>query len=154
MVEHRPILEGIIDGMNAGDYSLYDRYFTEDYVDEFPQSGEVVRGRANARWIVENYPGSSETGRAVDRTALRSQASDEMKVVAPTYAIVRLEGRGSEGTAAFRARYPDGSLWWIVVLYQLRGNRICRSTTFYAADFTAPEWRAAHVEHLPRQDAS
>jgi hypothetical protein len=151
MVDHRPMLEGIIDSMNAGDYSFYDRYFTEDFVDEMPQSGEVVRGRVNARWIVENYPGGSELGRSVDRSIMRSQASDEMKVVAPTYAIVKVEGRGNEGTAAFRARYPDGSLWWIVILYQLRGDRICRSTTFFAPEFPAPEWRAGHVERIPER---
>ena len=149
MVEHRPIIEGIMQAMNSNDFSVYHRYFTEDFVDEMPQSGELIRGQDNARWILENYPGAAELKRSLDATAMRNQASDEIKIIAPTFSIVKLEGRGNEGTTTFRGRYPDGSIWWIIILYQLRGDRICKSTTFYAQEFQAPEWRAGHVERMP-----
>jgi hypothetical protein len=149
MVDHRPILEAIVRGMSTHDFSIYDRHFTEDFVDEFPQSGEVTRGPANARWIIENYPQPADVGPQLDPTVMRLQSSDEVKVVAPTFSIVKLEGRGNEGTAVLRSGYPDGSIWWVIVLYQLRGDRICRSSTFFAPEFPAPEWRAAHVERAP-----
>ena len=113
-----------------------------------PQSGERIRGQDNARWILQNYPGAADLPRSLDTEALLTQASDETKVVAPTFSIVTIEGRGNEGTTAFRGRYPDGSLWWIIILYQLRGDRICKTTTFYAPELPAPEWRAGHVERM------
>lgn len=135
--------------MNTNDFSVYHTFYTEDFVDEYPQSGELIRGRDNARWLLENYPGAGTLGRSLDPKAMHSQASDEVKIVAPTFSIVKLEGRGNEGTMTIRARYPDGSLWWVIVLYQLRGDRICRSSTFFAPEFAAPEWRSGHVERMP-----
>lgn len=152
MVDHRALLDDIVGGMNSGDYGFYDRQFTEDFIDEYPQSGEVLRGRENARWVLENYPRVNERERPVDQTVLRTQANDAYRIVAPTYTMIKLEGRGNEGTAAVRARYPDGSMWWIVILYQLRGERICRATTFFAPEFAAPEWRAGHVERAPNRN--
>lgn len=73
MVDHRALLDDIVGGMNSGDYGFYDRHFTEDFIDEYPQSGEVLRGRENARWVLENYPRVNERERPVDQTVLRTQ---------------------------------------------------------------------------------
>ncbi len=77
---------------------------------------------------------------------MRAQASDEHRVIAPLFTVVRVQGRGDAGTTTLRARYPDGSVWWIVVIYELRDGRIARSTSFFAPEFEAPEWRAPFVE--------
>lgn len=80
---------------------------------------------------------------------MRRLAADGVKVVAPTFSIVRIEGGGTTGSVAIKGMYPDKSVWWIIVLYTLRGERICRSSTFFAPEFPAPEWRAGHVERMP-----
>ena len=149
MVDHRRVIEAVVESMNTNDVRLYDRLFTADFVDEYLQSGELIRGPANARWILENYPGAENLPRAVDRETMRSHPTDAVKVVAPTFSIVKIESGGDAGTVAIRGQYPDGSIWWIVVLYTLRGDRICRSTTFFAPEFPPPEWRATHVERMP-----
>ena len=33
----------------------------EDYVARYPQSGEIIRGRTNARAVGENYPGPTSS---------------------------------------------------------------------------------------------
>ena len=149
MADHRAIIEAVVTAMNSNDFSLYDRLFTDDFVDEYPQSGELIRGPANARWILENYPGADQLPRAMEPGSMRRLAADGVKVVAPTFSIVRIEGGGTTGSVAIKGMYPDKSVWWIIVLYTLRGERICRSSTFFAQEFPAPEWRAGHVERMP-----
>ena len=64
----------------------------------------------------------------------------------PTFTFVRAEGTGNVGVSARRARYPDGSAWWVVNFYELRDGRLARSTTFFAPTFEAPAWRKPFVE--------
>ena len=74
-------------------------------------------------------------------------------VVTPMFTVMKVEGSGTVGTATFMTRYPDGSTWWVVTMYELRGEQIARSTTFFAPLFEAPEWRASYVERIPGPDA-
>src|SRR5437667_3650341 len=46
-----------VKAMNERNYDEYEALLTDDYVGEYPQSGEVIRGAKNARAIVEHYPG-------------------------------------------------------------------------------------------------
>ena len=66
--------------------------------------------------------------------------------MAPLFTLVRVQGGGNTGSSAVRVRYPDGSSWWWVHLYELREGRIARTTDFFAQDFDAPEWRRPWVE--------
>jgi hypothetical protein len=133
----------------ARDHSIFEKYFTEDAVDLYPQSGELIRGPANRRWIIENYPGSASQAPRIDQGSLETRPSDGFRVVAPTYVVVHVEGGGLRGTLTLRTTYPDQSVWWVIILYELRGERICKSTSFFAPEFPAPEWRAGHVERIP-----
>ena len=37
-----------------------DEYLAEDLIEDYPQSGERIRGRANRRAIFDNYPGRAD----------------------------------------------------------------------------------------------
>jgi len=131
LVDHQALSERYAAALASGDLEIIDEIFTEDFVDEYPQSGEIIRGRANLRGIMEHRPGlPSERG--PDLSTVRSRASDEHRVLAPLFTV--------------RARYPDGSWWWIVVVYELRDGRFARSTSFFAPQFEPPAWRAPFVE--------
>jgi hypothetical protein len=43
--------------MNAGDLDGVEALMHPDFYEDYPQSGERIRGAANARAEVENYPG-------------------------------------------------------------------------------------------------
>jgi hypothetical protein len=43
---------------------------------------------------------------------------------------------------AGRIRYPNGEEWHLVQLVELRDGLIWRLTSYFAAPFEAPEWRA------------
>lgn len=115
--------------------------FHEDALLEYPQSGEVFRGVANIRAQFENYPdlgpGSSELAEVI---------GEETFALTPSYTVIRVEGSGVKGTAVIRIRYPDGSYWWALNLFELRDALIRRSRTFFAPDFEAPDWRAPYRE--------
>jgi hypothetical protein len=134
-----------VKAMNERDYDEYEALLTEDFVGEYPQSGEVIHGPKNARAIVEQYPGRLPEGN-IDTQSTRIAATEARWVRTPAFTFVRAEGSGNVGVSAMRARYPDGSLWWVVNFYELRGDRMARSTTFFAPAFEAPEWRKAFVQ--------
>jgi hypothetical protein len=57
-----------------------------------------------------------------------------------------VEGSGDRGIAMLRVHYPDGSLWWVLNLYELRDGRIGRARVFFAPEFEAPDWRRPFQE--------
>ena len=145
--DHHRLWDRIIEALNTRNFAIFEEVFTEDFVDEYPQSGEVVRGRDNFRAILENYPGI-ERGINVDPASIRSLADDAVRPIGPTYTIVKVRGGGDNGVLTMKTRYPDGSVWWIVRMYTLRGDLLARSTTYFAQEFPAPAWRAKYVERM------
>jgi SnoaL-like domain len=143
--DHHAIITRLVKTLNEQNYDLWETLVTEDYFEEYPQSGEVIRGPKNVRAAVENYPQGLAKD-SLDMSDARVAATDARWVRTPTFTFVRVEGSGNVGTAAFKARYPNGSTWWIVILYELRGDRLAKATAFFAPIFEAPEWRKPYVE--------
>jgi hypothetical protein len=148
-VDHRALFERVSRAINDRNFAALDELFTDDYLLDYPQSGERIRGLANFRATLENYP-SGVPRDGIDKSTMRVE-SDERWVVTPMFTVVRVEGSGTVGTATFKNRYPDGSIWWTIQMYELEGDRIARATTFFAPAFEAPEWRTPYVE-LVAQD--
>ena len=143
--EHETFTTRMAKAMNDRDYQAYEALLTEDYVGEYPQSGEVIHGPKNARAIIEQYPGTLPKD-TVDLASARLAATEARWLRTPTFTVVRAEGSGNVGVSAMQSRYPDGSTWWVINFYELRGGRLARSTTFFAPMFEAPEWRKPYVE--------
>ena len=150
-IDHSAIQTRIMKALNDHNLDEWETLVTEDYVEEYPQSGEVIRGRKKVRATIENYPGGLlEDG--LDVSTRRMAATEATWVKTPTFTFVRVEGTGNVGTAAFKARYPDGSVWWVIILYELRGDKVAKSTAFFAPIFEAPEWRKPYVDSRSAQD--
>jgi hypothetical protein len=97
--------------------------YTDDAIQEFPQSGEVVRGLSNIVALVERHPDF------------------------PGGSLRRVVGAGDLVVVEARLTYDQG-VFFEAMVQQFRGDRICRSTEYYAMPFEAPEWRAEHVERM------
>ena len=148
MADHRAIIELYGKALSERRFDLLAEVLADDYVEEYPQSGEVVRGRDNLIAIIQNYPGRDPNAPLGDVATLSVKPSDGFKVVAPTFSVVRVQGAGDSGVSTLRATYPDGSRWWVVGLYTLRSGKIASNRTFFAPDFPAPAWRAQWVDRL------
>jgi hypothetical protein len=145
-VDHKALFDLFIEIHNEHAWDRLGEVFTDDYVEEYPQSGEVFRGLANVRAVRAAYPGLSETLPDAEATSstLRLAANDEAWVVTPMFIPVRVEGTGNVGTAIFRMTYPDGSRWWNVHLYEVRGGRLAHAELYFAPEFEPPDWRASY----------
>jgi ketosteroid isomerase-like protein len=136
------VVQSLLDAMGTHDLDAIDALLSDDVVTEYPQSGEIIRGRSNLRAIFENFQGGLPAG---DRASVQTIGSDEWAMT-PAFTLVRLTGAGSLRTAIAKSRYPDGSMWWVIQLLEVHDGRITRVTAYFAPAFEAPAWRAQWVE--------
>jgi ketosteroid isomerase-like protein len=138
-------MEAFAKALAENDFDAQDAFIHDDYECRWPQSGEVIRGRANRRAISEHYPGAE--GMLGPRTT-RIVGTDDKFISSPIpmWNMVHLEGSGDELTATGTITYPNGETWHYVTLYTMRNGKIWRQVDYFAPPFEAPEWRAAFVE--------
>src|SRR5205814_9480948 len=101
--EHETFTTRMAKAMNDRDYQAYETLLTEDYVGEYPQSGEVIHGPKNARAIIEQYPGTLPED-TLDVKSTRIAATDARWIRTPTFTVVRAEGTGNVGVSAMKDR--------------------------------------------------
>jgi SnoaL-like domain len=118
-----------------------------DYVEDYPQSGERIRGAANLSAMMQHYPGGEPRTSKVEQLI----GAEDSWVMSPSYIPMRVEGSGDQYTAIAHIIYPDGSEWHLIQLIRLKDGKIHRIVSYYAAPFEAPEWRAPFVERIPTE---
>ena len=102
---------------------------SQDMVQEWPQSGERIRGRDNIVAVNQHYEGA--TGTAPSMTLRR--------IVKPGQAWI------IEGTID----YGDGTPVSIVSILETDADgKITRDTDYFANPFEAPEWRRQWAEQM------
>jgi hypothetical protein len=128
----------------AHDFETIARLRDPEWMTEWPQSRERVRGDANDRAIMEHWP----EGLPMASAEYRLAGAEDRWVMTPAFTVVRVVGEGDvwwfEGTGS----YPDGSTWFVVGMLQLRARRLLRETWYFAPPLPAPEWRSAWVEDM------
>jgi hypothetical protein len=120
-------------------------YLHPDFVEDWPQSRERIRGAKNQLAIRMKYPdpGLMEGG------TRKVVGSEDRWVMTPTFSLLKVVGTGDVYTATGWARYPNGDQYHLVTILELRDGTIAHQTTFFAAPFEAAEWRREWVEEMP-----
>ena len=95
----------------------------DDYVEEYPQSGERIRGKDNARKVYENYPGLPTL---IDYSY---RLSGDLAVIEITFEY-------------------DGNRTNVCSIVDFEDGKIKRSRAYFAERFEAPEWRVQWVERM------
>jgi SnoaL-like protein len=142
----RSVVERYARAVEEKDFDALAALVTDDYVDEMPQSGERVRGKANQLALLRNYPGGVGT---VEAGSARLVGAEDRWVLTPAFSVLRIEGSGDVYTYVGIVQYPNGETWQVIAIIELRQGRVAKTTTWYAAPFDAPEWRASFVERFP-----
>jgi ketosteroid isomerase-like protein len=142
----RTVVERYARAVQEKDHDALAALVTDDFVDEMPQSGERVRGRANLLAYTGSYPGGVGT---VDPTSTRLVGSEDRWVLTPMFAPLRIEGSGDVYTYVGTITYSNGETWQMIQIVELRQGKIYKTTSWYAPSFEAPEWRAPFVERFP-----
>jgi ketosteroid isomerase-like protein len=143
VAENRAVLERWMRAMVAKDFDTMVSLMSDDYVEEMPQSGERVRGKATWLAMMRAYPGG--VGTAESR---RIVGAEDRWVMSPAFSLVRIEGSGDVYTLVSRVVYPKGDVWEMVAIAEFRGGKVAKTTAWYASPFEAPAWRAPFVERF------
>ena len=119
------VAEALWRALQAGDWETAGSYLHDDFVQEWPQSGERVVGRAHAMAIEQSFPGGL-----------------------PTMRFRRTLAGGDLAVLEVELTYADGGRYHGVSVLELRDGKVVKETDYYAQPFQAPEWRAAWVERM------
>jgi predicted SnoaL-like aldol condensation-catalyzing enzyme len=117
------VAEKLWKALQAGDWETAGNYLHDDFLQEWPQSGERIIGRDNAIAIEQSFPGGL-----------------------PTMRFRRTLADGNLAVLEVELTYADGSRYLGVCIIELRDGKVLRETDYYAQPFQAPDWRAAWVE--------
>jgi len=123
----------IREAFNSGDMEAFAKsqyeMSAEDIVQEWPQSGERIRGRDNIAAVNENYPAS--TGSSPKSTLRRVLKPGEAWIIESTI------------------DYGDGVPVSLVSITETGADgKIVRETDYFASPFEAPAWRSKWVEKM------
>jgi ketosteroid isomerase-like protein len=116
------VIRQFFDAMASGNMEAAKALAHEDFVMEWPQSGERFRGRENAFG-------------AMSVQADRPETEGEPRIV----------GSGDVWVAQMRLRYASGVSYYVAVL-ELRGEKVARGTGYFASPFPAQQYRARFAE--------
>ena len=113
-----------VEAINTGQMEVFDAFYHDDVVIHWPQSGEAIRGKHRIRELRQAYP------------------------TPPTATLGRIIGSGDLWATEMEFDY-DGDRFHVVVIHQWRDGLVASETSYYAAPFQAPAWRAKWVEQAP-----
>lgn len=106
---------------------LTNSYASDDFVQEWPQSGERLTKEGTTR-LNENYASMSGTS--------------------PVFTYKRMLGEGDLFIIEGTVDYGDGTPVSYVGIGELRDGKVAKMTEYFANPFEAPAWRADFVEKM------
>lgn len=117
--------------MRSGDFAklseLAQQHATDDFVQEWPQSGERLN-KENSLRLLEAYPQKTGTS--------------------PKFSYKRMLGGGDVFVVEGTIDYGDGVPVSYVGIGEARDGKIAKMTEYFANPFEAPAWRADFVEKM------
>jgi len=132
MGDNEQVIERFRKAFESGEVGQTSRTFleesTDDFVQEWPQSGERIAGRDASIKINEMYAGA--TGASPKLTFRRALGAGDVYVIEATI------------------DYGDGTPVSYVGIAELRDGKLAKITEYFANPFEAPAWRAGLVERM------
>jgi hypothetical protein len=120
---YRNTLERYVQALARQDLDAIEDHLHDDYVEEYPQSSERIRGKHNWRSILQNYPGR------------------------PNIIDYGFKLGGELGVAELIAEY-DGERVYTCETVELEDGKVKRVRVYFSEPFEAPQWRAQWVERM------
>lgn len=135
------VVRRYFEAFNARDQSGLRDVVAADVTEDYPQSGERIRGLDRCLEMLGRY-------RGVPDGPERIFGDEERWGLTPTFSVLHVSGGAGSYTTTSVGHYADGTDWHIVKLFDIRDGKIRTITSFYAPGFTAPDWRADLVEPI------
>lgn len=141
----RDFFERFIDALRVHDMDKMRAMTHDDFVADGPQSGERFRGWQSWETQLREYPGVDQIIPIVEEAQIIGDA--ERWAISPGYTVVPLAAP-DKYTTLLRSQYPDGSWWRVVLIVELRDQKMYRLEAFYAPELPAP--LAESIAAFPR----
>jgi SnoaL-like domain len=125
--------EAVEEGDLGSMAAAMDEFTAQDFVQEWPQSGERLRREASKR-LAEQY--SEQTGTSPKMQLSGIKSAGDLAVV--------------EGVID----YGNGVPVRYVGIAEFENGKVRRMTEYFADPFEAPEWRAPYVEQMAAAEKS
>ncbi|HET9910566.1 MAG TPA: nuclear transport factor 2 family protein [Anaerolineales bacterium] len=125
MTTSKQILERFWTAMQTNDFVAASELLHDDYLLEWPQSGERIRGRANFVAVNVNYPAHGRWEFTIHR--ILAEGDEVVSDVSVTDGVLRARA---------------------ITFSTVRDGKILRQTEFWPDPFEAPAWRAQWVEKI------
>jgi hypothetical protein len=135
------VLGRYFEAFNARDKSGLRDVLAVDVIEDYPQSGERIRGLDRALEMLRRYRGVADGPQ-------RIVGDEERWALSPTFSVLHVSGSAGTYTTTTVGHYPDGTDWHIVKLFDIRDGQIRTITSFFAPAFPALDWRADLVEPI------
>ena len=110
---------------DANDFVTEHLIYRDDAVLEYPQSGELTRGRSNIQGQRASQPSKKR------------------------FSIRRIIGSGDLWVTEYILTY-DGKPSYTVSIMEFSGDKVARETQYFADPFAAPAFRAQWVERMDK----
>jgi len=131
MADMRELAAKFEEVLKSGDFGamtkLTQEYSTDDFVQEWPQSGERLT-KANSMKLLESY--------------------GEMSGTDPKFTYGGMLGGGDVFVVKGTIDYGDGIPVSYVGIGEVRDGKVAKMTEYFANPFEAPAWRANFVEKM------
>jgi ketosteroid isomerase-like protein len=109
----------------AGDQVVEHEIYRDDVVCEYPQSGEIIRGRQNLQALRSHHPGKPSG-----------------------FTVRRIVGEGNLWVSEYVINY-GGKRAFTVSVMEFRDGKVSHETQYFADPFEAPAWRAQWASLAP-----
>jgi ketosteroid isomerase-like protein len=139
---HRVRVERFFDCFNRRDLDGLREVVHQDFVQEWPQSRERIRGLANLQAVLANYPGLP------DIDVKKIHGSGDRWLLSPSSTLLRVTRTGDQYTTEQLVHYPNGEEGHVVGIFEFRDGKVANLTNYFAAPFNPAEWRSRWVETM------
>ncbi len=123
----RDLLKRHWEASSGGDQDAEHDIYADDVIVEYPQSGEIIRGKHNIQAIRTHHPARR------------------------TFTVRKITGAGEIWVTEYLLTY-DGTPTCTVSIMQFSGDHVTRETQYFADPFDPPAWRSRWTEQ--RQTAA
>ena len=147
-LSNEEVINRYLDAHVRHDLEQIEAFRASGWFEDWPQSNERVRGHANDAAIMANWPGGTPEAEGV-----RVVGAEDRWVLTPSMTYQRIAGSGDVWWAEAIGRYPDGSTWHSVGLFEVHDGQIHRETWYFGPELEAPSWRAQWVEPINARES-
>ena len=124
----RDIVQAFAAAQMAADWTAMRGLLADDYVEDYPQTGERIAGPDRAIALRRGYP---DMPNGIPGAVDFQTGGEDRWALAPNLTAIRVTQDGDLVTSVIRAIYADGP-WYVIAFSKVAGGRVGHTTVYFA----------------------